>query len=121
MEATVCLIAGASLFWGGLILRISAVLELGQFYSHRVQVTGKQRVVQTGPYRWIRHPAYSGMLLLHLGLVTVFFNWLSFSLLLAALLPALVNRILVEERTLLSLPGYVEFCAGRARILPHIW
>jgi protein-S-isoprenylcysteine O-methyltransferase Ste14 len=61
------------------------------------------------------------MLLAHLGLVLVFFNWLGLVLLFAALLPALVIRILVEERALASLPGYAEFCASRARILPHIW
>jgi protein-S-isoprenylcysteine O-methyltransferase Ste14 len=104
-----------------LIVRASAVIELGQFYSHRVQVTGTHQVVQTGPYRWIRHPAYSGMSVAHLGLVLVFFNWLSLVLLLAALLPALAIRILVEERALAKLPGYVEFCASRARILPYIW
>jgi protein-S-isoprenylcysteine O-methyltransferase Ste14 len=120
-DATVYLIGGASIFVGGVILRVSAVLELGQFYSHRVQVMDTHRIVQTGPYRWIRHPAYSGMLLAHLGLVLVYFNWLSLVLLLAALLPALVIRILVEERTLASIPGYVEFCAGRARILPRVW
>lgn len=120
-EATIYLTAGALLFVGGVSLRVSAVLELGQFYSHRIRVIDTHQVVQTGPYRWIRHPAYSGMLLAHLGLVLVFFNWVSLVLLLFALLPALVIRILLEERTLASLPGYVEFCAGRARILPHIW
>jgi protein-S-isoprenylcysteine O-methyltransferase Ste14 len=120
-EAIVYMIGGALLFVGGLFLRASAVIELGQFYSHRVQVMDIHQVVQTGPYRWIRHPAYSGMFVAHLGLVLVFFNWLSLVLLLAALLPALVIRILVEERALAKLPGYVEFCASRARILPYIW
>jgi len=41
----------------------------------------------------------------HLGLVEVFFNWVSFTILLGALLPALVVRILVEGRTLVALPG----------------
>lgn len=120
-EATTYLMGGALIFVGGVTLRISAVLELGRFYSHRVRVITDHQIVETGPYRWIRHPAYSGMLLAHLGLVLVFFNWLSVALLICALLPALVLRILVEERTLTNLPGYVEFCATRARILPHIW
>jgi protein-S-isoprenylcysteine O-methyltransferase Ste14 len=61
------------------------------------------------------------MLLLHAGLVLVFFNWLSLLLLLGALLPALVRRILVEERTLLNLAGYSEFCRHRARLVPYVW
>jgi protein-S-isoprenylcysteine O-methyltransferase Ste14 len=116
-----CAIGGASLFGVGVILRISAVRELGEFYSHRVRLTREHRVVQTGPYKWLRHPAYSGMLIAHLGLALVFFNWVSFTLLLGALLPAIVVRILVEERTLVALPEYAAFCQRRARLIPLVW
>lgn len=116
-----CVIGGAILFGFGAILRVLAVRALGEFYSHRVRVTSEHRIVQTGPYKWLRHPAYSGMLMAHLGLVLVFFNWVSFTILLGALLPALVVRILVEERTLGALPEYTEFCYRRARLIPLVW
>lgn len=115
------LLVGTALFGGGVALRVSAVRALGEFYSHRVQVTGTHRIIQSGPYRHLRHPAYSGMLLAHLGLVLVFFNWLSVALLLSALLPSLVARIRVEERTLASVPGYDQFCQSRARLVPLLW
>jgi len=57
----------------------------------------------------------------HLGLALVFFNWVSFTILLGALLPAVVVRILVEERTLVALPEYAEFCYRRARLIPLVW
>jgi hypothetical protein len=60
------------------MLRATAVLELGLFHSHRV--------VQTGPYKWTRHPAHAGM---HLALVSVSFNWVSLLLSFVAPLPAL--------------------------------
>jgi protein-S-isoprenylcysteine O-methyltransferase Ste14 len=112
---------GTILFCCGVVLRVAAVRELGQYYSHRVQVTNEHRVIQTGPYRCIRHPAYTGMLLAHLGLSLVFFNWVSLGLLFGALMPALLVRIVQEERTLSSLPSYVEFCRSRARIVPYVW
>lgn len=116
-----CIIAGALLFGIGALVRISAVRELGEFYSHRVRVASEHRVVQTGPYKWLRHPAYSGMLMVHVGLVLVFFNWVSFTILLGALVPALVVRILVEERALVVLPEYAKFCRRRARLIPLLW
>lgn len=115
------LFVGGALFGGGVALRVSAVRALGEFYSHRVQVTSEHRIIQSGPYRHLRHPAYSGMFLAHLGLVLVFFNWLSAALLLGALLPSLVARILVEERTMVRVPGYDQFCQGRARLVPLLW
>ncbi|HMA91941.1 MAG TPA: isoprenylcysteine carboxylmethyltransferase family protein [Polyangiaceae bacterium] len=115
------LLLGTAFFGGGLALRVSAVRSLGEFYSHRVQVTSAHRIVDSGPYQYLRHPAYSGIFLAHVGLVLVFFNWLSVGLLLSALLPSLVARILVEERTMASLPGYDQFCRTRARLIPLLW
>jgi protein-S-isoprenylcysteine O-methyltransferase Ste14 len=117
----VCIVGGALAFGCGVVLRMSAVRELGTLYSHRVHVTDAHRIVQTGPYKWLRHPAYSGMLMAHVGFVALFFNWLSVALLFCALLPAIVIRIHVEERALAHVPGYAEFCRRRARLVPLIW
>ena len=99
------MIGGTTLLCCGAVLRVAAVRELGQYYSHRVQVTNEHQVIRTGPYKCIRHPAYSGMLLAHLGLILAFFNWVSLGLLFGALVPALLARIVQEERTLSSLPS----------------
>ena len=121
IAAKVCPTAGTILFASGAFLRIWAVHELGDFYSHRVQILDAHKIVRTGPYRWLRHPAYTGMLMAHFGLVFLFFNWVSLVVLLGALVPSLVLRILVEERTLQRLLGYNEFCRGRARVIPMVW
>lgn len=117
----VCPAVGVVVFVLGAALRIAAVRALGAFYSHRVQVGGGHSIVDTGPYQWIRHPAYSGMLLAHLGFVLVFFNWVSLAVVSFALLPAIVRRITVEERALTAVAGYAEFCQQRARLVPLIW
>ncbi len=114
-------LGGALTFGGGVVLRHCAVRTLGAFYSHRVRVTDGHRIVQTGPYARLRHPAYAGMLLAHLGFVFCFFNWISILMLFAGLLPAIVIRIRVEESALANTPGYPEFCRSRARLVPAIW
>jgi protein-S-isoprenylcysteine O-methyltransferase Ste14 len=115
------LAAGASVFAAGVGLRIWAVLTLGAFYSHAVRTLSGHRVVDTGPYRVIRHPAYAGMLLAHAGVVAFFFNYITLAAYLCWLLPAIVVRILVEERALTGIDGYAEFARTRKRIIPGVW
>jgi protein-S-isoprenylcysteine O-methyltransferase Ste14 len=121
VPAEICMAAGALTFLGGVILRMSAIRELGRFYSHRVQVLDSHPIVRTGPYHWLRHPAYAAMLLAHLGFVLLFFNWVSAAILCGALLPAIVHRIRVEELTLSKISGYPEYCLHRARLIPLVW
>lgn len=115
------MVAGVALFLFGVLFRLWAIRTLGQFYSHRVRLVGDHKVVSTGPYRKVRHPAYTGMLTAHLGFVLVFPN-IGAALALGALfIPAVVRRILVEERSLFELDGYPEFAAGRKRLVPFVW
>jgi len=114
-------VAALVLFACGVTLRLSAIRELGSFYSHRVRTVTAQPVVQAGPYRWIRHPAYSGMLLAHAGLVTLFPNQWSIGLFLGLLLPAIIYRIHVEEQSLYQLTGYEEYGRTRRRLIPYVW
>ncbi|MFB7493226.1 methyltransferase family protein [Streptomyces sp. NPDC056161] len=100
--------------------RLWAVHTLGRFYSHRVRVLGDHQVVRSGPYRWVRHPAYLGMALAHVAFVLFFLNTSSAAALMV-LLPTVVVRILVEERTLRTLPGYSDYAATHRRVIPWIW
>lgn len=108
-------------FCAGIALRLSAIRTLGRFYSHRVRTVDGHSVARTGPYRLLRHPAYSGMLLAHIGFVAFFLNVFSVVALAGLLVPALVRRILVEEEALASVPGYTEFARGRSRLIPAVW
>ncbi|MGY4829719.1 methyltransferase family protein [Sphaerotilaceae bacterium SBD11-9] len=113
--------AGLALFAGGIALRGWAIVTLGRAYSHRVRTPEGSGLVSHGPYRHLRHPAYSGMLMAHVGIALLFFNLYVVLALGLALLPALVRRIQVEEAHLLSLPGYADFAAVRARLAPGVW
>jgi len=66
-----------SLMVAGLALRWVAILSLGRFFTVDVAIQADQSVVESGPYRFVRHPSYSGLLLAFVGLGLFFQNWLS--------------------------------------------
>ncbi|MGW5095470.1 methyltransferase family protein [Streptomyces nodosus] len=109
------------LLLAGIVLRLTSIRTLGAFYSHRVRKDAQHRIATTGPYRLLRHPAYTGMLLAHIGLVVYFLNPLSVALLLLLFVPAVVHRIFVEEKVMATVPGYRDFMASRKRLVPFLW
>jgi protein-S-isoprenylcysteine O-methyltransferase Ste14 len=114
-------LASAALFAAGIALRTWAVRALGVHYSHLVAVGDDHRVVDTGPYRLLRHPAYAGMILAHSGVVIWFFNMVTLIMFLCALIPGIVGRILVEEKAIMNVNGYAAFAKTRARLIPFVW
>lgn len=109
-------------FVGGVALRLNAIQRLGRFYSHQVRSVDAHKVIQDGPYQRIRHPAYAGMLIAHAGVVGFFCNPLSCAGLLGLFVPAVVLRILVEERMLLrEVSGYAAYARTRKRLIPAVW
>ena len=89
----------------------------------RVLVRRGHRVVADGPYRWLRHPSYSGALLTFLGLGVLLGNWLSVAVLLLLPLAAYAWRMRVEEAVLEAGLGseYAAYARGRPRLIPWLW
>ena len=98
------------------------VLRENSFSASTIRVFKDQKVISTGPYAQVRHPMYSGMLLLVLATPVALGSWWG---LLPALLavPALVWRIVDEEKLLnAELPGYADYAGRvRSRLVPQIW
>jgi protein-S-isoprenylcysteine O-methyltransferase Ste14 len=115
--------SGVVLMWLGLAIRIWAVVALRGAFRTTVEVDPGQTVVSTGPYRWIRHPAYSGLLLIVAGFGLARGNWLSFAICAVLPLPAVVWRIHVEEAELDRVLGsaYWEYRRHTARLVPWLW
>jgi protein-S-isoprenylcysteine O-methyltransferase Ste14 len=115
--------AGLVVIWIGLGLRVWAVLALGNSFSTYVQVERDQTVVTRGPYRWVRHPSYTGLLLIALGFGIDAGNWLS--LLICAVVPplGLLPRIAVEEAELVRMLGerYGSYQHATRRLVPGLW
>lgn len=114
------LLLPAAVFVGGVVVRQVAIRTLGRFYSHHVMRQRDHQIVTWGLYRLVRHPAYAGMLLAHLGFVGFFLNPAS-AVLLVLLVAAVLWRIRTEERMLVHIPGYPDYAAGRARLIPGLW
>ena len=84
---------GIAFFVIGILLRLTAMKTLGEFYSHWVRLKDDHRVTDRGPYKIIRHPSYLGMLLGILGFVIFFFNLISILLYCLLFVPSIVRRI----------------------------
>lgn len=98
------------------------VMESNSYAASTIQVEEGQRVVSTGPYAYVRHPMYSGALLLVAAMPLALGSWLSV-LLIVPFFPVLVWRILDEEDFLRKdLPGYAEYMRRvRYRLIPRVW
>ena len=114
---------GASITLAGVGLRSWSVWTLGRHFRREVTIEPNQRVVTTGPYRWLRHPAYAGNLLTYGGVGLAFGSWVSAAVVLTAALVGLLPRIQLEERTLEQAfgPTYVDYERATARLIPHLW
>ncbi len=106
----------------GVALRWWAIATLGRYFTLDVAVRSTQPVVQSGPYRFVRHPAYSGTLLTLLGVGLALDNWASVVALLAGGLIGLLYRVRVEERALAETLGqpYVDYMRHTRRFIPYL-
>jgi protein-S-isoprenylcysteine O-methyltransferase Ste14 len=116
-------VLGVLLMVAGIGVRQWSIALLGQFFTVDVRVHPGQTVVDRGPYRWVRHPSYSGMIITFLGIGLALGNWLSLAMLLVVPSAGLVIRIRVEERALLEGLGedYRRFASTRSRLIPRVW
>jgi protein-S-isoprenylcysteine O-methyltransferase Ste14 len=116
-------LAGLFLMGLGVLVRQWAVWTLGRFFTVVVRVTDGQTVVDRGPYRWVRHPSYTGLLISLLGLGAALGSWLSVLSLVVLPMIGLAVRIRVEEQALLAALGepYRTYAEHRRRLLPGVW
>ncbi len=111
----VCVFGGGLFFWA---------MASNGFFSQlvRIQTDRNHTVASTGPYHFVRHPGYLGMILFEFGLSMLLGSW--WAILAAGLCAALlVVRTALEDRALQAeLPGYAAYaCQVRYRLLPGVW
>lgn len=115
--------AGLFLFGGGVILRWYSIVRLGRFFTVDVSIAKEHRVVDSGPYRFVRHPSYTGALIAFLGFGLCLGNWLSILLLMVPILAAFLWRIRIEEQALIDGLGedYRAYMRRTARLIPLVY
>ena len=111
---------GLDLAVAGLAFREWAIVRLGRFFARTVQVEQGHRLIKDGPYRWLRHPAYTGMLAIYFGLVLALGTWVGAILALAVMFAATFWRIRIEEQVLLDAFGdeYRAYMQRTWRLIP---
>lgn len=114
-------VVSLGIFLLGVCYRLWAIRTLGQYYSHRVRTFDQHQIVASGPYSITRHPAYAGMIIANVGVSIYFFNWVTICIFLFILAPAIILRIIIEEKTLFRIEGYPEYAMNRKRLIPVIW
>ncbi len=114
---------GLVFLWCGAGMRLWSFHALGRYFTFTVQTSQDQPVISTGPYRFIRHPSYAGVLLAIVGVGFILNNWGSLIVLTVAISCGLVYRITVEERALSADLGgrYQSYADGRKRLVPFVW
>lgn len=108
---------------GGLTFRLWAIRTLGKFFTSVVMVQEGQRVIQNGPYRYLRHPSYTGAFVNALGIQLLFRSYAGLAVCFFFFLPVYFYRIAVEERTLVKELGqpYADYRAKTWRLIPFVY
>jgi len=114
--------AGSALIGAGLALRIWAVHVLARFFTVDVAIRPDHQLVVAGPYRWLRHPSYSGALLAFYGLGVGLGNAASLAVLAGLVTWAFLRRIRVEEQALREVfpQVYPAYAARTWRLFPGL-
>lgn len=114
---------GIAMMLCGLTFRWYAIRALGKFFTRTVATRAGQYVVDTGPYRWIRHPSYSGALLMFVGMGIAMTNWAALLAIMAGALVGYARRVHVEEQALCADLGqpYRDYMKRTWRFVPFVW
>ena len=115
--------AGYTFIIAGIIIRWLAILDLGKSFTVDVAITEASVLKTDGMYERIRHPSYSGLLLIVLGFSCAMSSFYSFLLLPVPVFIIMCYRISIEEKLLISEFGndYLKYKSRTKRIIPCIW
>jgi protein-S-isoprenylcysteine O-methyltransferase len=114
---------GLAVFGLGVLLRWYAIIHLGRFFTVNVAIADDHRLIDTGPYRWLRHPSYTGWLMVVTGLGLCLGNVVSLAILVVATLGLILWRIGLEEKALRAAFGeaYDAYARKTARLVPLVF
>jgi protein-S-isoprenylcysteine O-methyltransferase len=116
-------VVAVALFAAGLAVRWWAIVTLGRFFTVDVVIEKDHEVVQRGPFRWVRHPSYTGVLLAFLGWAMTLGNWVAMAVVMVPIFVAFLRRMKVEEDALSRALGekYRDYMGRTKRLIPGLY
>jgi len=116
-------VLGLTFLITGIVVRWTAIKTLGKYFTGTVLIKDDHRLIRSGVYKHLRHPAYTGALIAHLGLGLSFSNWFTLGLSSIPFIAVALYRMRVEERALKEAFGseYVAYSQTSKRIIPGVY
>ena len=116
-------LVGVFLFVAGLLLRWWAIITLGRFFTVDVTIEKDHELVERGPFRVVRHPSYTGVLLAFVGFALTLRNWAALLIILLPIFAAFIRRMNVEEDALSRALGsrYADYMRRTKRLVPFVY
>ena len=107
----------------GFVIRIHSILTLKQYFTYSVAKVENHKIIETGLYKFIRHPGYLRQFIIFIGISTSISNWLSILLMMIPVTLGYLYRIKVEERFMLEQLGvdYLNYQERTKRLIPMIY
>ena len=114
---------GFSLIISGLIIRWIAIIQLGNSFTVDVAITDTAYLKTDGIYKKVRHPSYSGMLLVMTGFAATMNSLLSFLVFVVPVFIAVIYRISIEEKLLMKEFGdsFILYKTYTKKLIPGIY
>lgn len=114
---------GLALFVLGAVLRAWSIHVLGRFFTVQVAIASDHKLIEDGPYKLLRHPSYTGSLLMFVGFLLCYGNALTMAIVLLSVLVVFVRRIVVEEAALATTFGdaWRDYAKRTWRLLPLVY
>jgi protein-S-isoprenylcysteine O-methyltransferase Ste14 len=114
--------AGLVIILSGMVLRFIAIRSLGKFFTVNLTLHSNHHLITTGPFRYLRHPSYTGLLLSFFGLGLSLNNWISLFSLVIPIFVIILKRVDLEEKMLISQFGqeYLDYRKKTWKLIPGI-
>jgi protein-S-isoprenylcysteine O-methyltransferase Ste14 len=113
---------GLIMIVAGFVIRFIAIATLKKNFSGALRIRGNHTLVKNGIYKWVRHPAYLGAILLFTGIPVMVSSPLGF-LVMLLLIPYLLHRIKLEEGMMIERFGkeYEDYLRSSKRLVPFVY